>query len=152
MAQVNNEQDVAAIVKYARANKLKVSVRGGGHNWYALSNRDGGILIDLSNLNKVISIDANARKAVVQPVISNREMQAALKPYDLAFPTGHCPQVKLSGYLLSGGMSWNQGGWGPGVGSVEAIDLVTANGECVTASEKKIKQWKTLLCSCHRIR
>jgi hypothetical protein len=39
----------------------------------------------------------------------------------MAFPSGHCPQVKLSGYLLGGGMSWNQGSWGHGCESVEAI-------------------------------
>ena len=111
VAQVNNAQDVAEVIKYARANKLKVNVRGGGHNWYSLSNRNSGILIDLANLNKVISIDPVSKRAVVQPILSNREIQAALKPHGLAYPTGHCPTVKLSGYLLSGGMSWNQGAW-----------------------------------------
>ena len=134
VAQVNDEHDIAQMIKYARANKLKVSVRGGGHNWCSPSNRNGGILIDLTNLNKVVSIDPTARKAVVQPIVSNREVQAALKPHNLAFPSGHCPPVKLSGYLLSGGMSWNQGVWGPGVASVEAIELVTADGELITAS------------------
>jgi FAD/FMN-containing dehydrogenase len=40
----------------------------------------------------------------------------------------------MSGYLLSGGMSWNHGVWGPGVGSIEAIEMVTADGKLVTAS------------------
>jgi len=134
IAQVNDEHDIAQIIKYARANKLKVSIRGGGHNWCSPSNRNGGILIDLANLNKVVSIDPDARKAVVQPIVSNREIQAALKPYNLAFPSGHCPPVKMSGYLLSGGMSWNQGVWGPGVGSVEAVELVTPDGELILAN------------------
>ncbi len=112
-----DEQDVVAAVKFARANKLKVSIRGGGHNWCAPSLRNSGLLIDLTNLNKVISIDPVARKAVVQPIISNREIQAHLKPHNLAYPSGHCPPVKLSGYLLSGGMAWNQGVWGTGMGS-----------------------------------
>jgi len=134
IACVADEEDVVAAVKFARANKLKVSIRGGGHNWCAPSLRNGGILIDLTNLNKVISIDPTARKAVLQPIISNRETQAQLKPYNLAYPTGHCPPVKLSGYLLSGGMAWNQGVWGPGIGSVEAIELVTPEAKMITAS------------------
>jgi FAD/FMN-containing dehydrogenase len=134
VVQVTDEADVVAAVKYAKANNLKVCVRGGGHNWCAPSIRNSGMLIDLTNLNKVISIDAKARKAIVQPIISNREMQAYLKPYNLAYPTGHCPPVKLSGYLLSGGMAWNQGVWGPGIGSVEAVELVTPDGELITAS------------------
>jgi FAD/FMN-containing dehydrogenase len=134
IAQVTDEQDVVAAVRFARAHGLKVAVRGGGHNWCCPSQRDNGLLIDLSNLNKVISIDAVAGKAVLQPVVSNREVQAALNPLGLSFPIGHCPTVKLSGYLLSGGMSWNHGVWGPGVASVEAIEIVDAKGDMITAS------------------
>lgn len=134
IAQVTDEQDVAAAVKFAKANNLKVTVRGGGHNWAAPSLRNRGMLIDLTNLNKVISIDPVARKAVVQPIISNRDVQKALNAQGMSYPSGHCPPVKLSGYLLSGGMAWNQGEWGPGVGSIEAIEIVTSEGEMITAS------------------
>lgn len=137
IAQVTDEQDVVAAVKFARANKLKVAVRGGGHNWCSPSLRNNGLLIDLTNLNKVISIDPTARKAVLQPIVSNREIQAALNLHGMSFPSGHCPQVKLSGYLLSGGMSWNHGVWGPGVGSIEAIEIVNSKGNMITASATK---------------
>jgi FAD/FMN-containing dehydrogenase len=130
-----DEQDVIAAIRFARENKLKVVVRGGGHNWCQPTLRNGGLLIDLKNLDKVISIDVAARQAVVQPVISNREIQRVLNAKGLAYPCGHCPQVKLSGYLLGGGMSWNQGVWGYGNESVEAVELVTAEGKLITANE-----------------
>ena len=135
IVHVADEQDVIAAIRFARANKLKVVVRGGGHNWCQPSLRNGGLLIDLKDLAKVISIDVAARKAVVQPVISNREIQRVLSAKGLAYPSGHCPQVKLSGYLLGGGMSWNQGMWGYGNESVEAVELVTAEGKLITANE-----------------
>lgn len=135
VAQVTDDDDVIAVIKFAKENKLKVAVRGGGHNWCAPSIRNSGVMIDLSNLTKVISIDPEKRIAITQPIVSNREMIAALKPHSLAYPTGHCPPVKMSGYLLSGGMAWNQGVWGPGVGSIEAIEMVTADGELITASK-----------------
>jgi FAD/FMN-containing dehydrogenase len=119
LVRVNDEQDVVAAILFARANKLKVVVRGGGHNWCQPTLRNGGVLIDLTNVNKIISIDPIARKAVVQPIISNRDAQRALNPLGMAFPSGHCPQVKLSGYLLGVGMSWNQGAWGHGCESVK---------------------------------
>ncbi len=131
----NDEQDVIAAIRFARENRLKVVVRGGGHNWCQPTLRNGGLLIDLKNFNQVISIDVPARKAVVQPIISNRDIQKALNAKGLAYPSGHCPQVKLSGYLLGGGMSWNQGVWGYGNESLEAVELVTAEGELITASE-----------------
>ena len=132
---VADEQDVIAAIQFARDNKLKVVVRGGGHNWCQPSLRNGGLLIDLKNLDKVISIDEAACKAVVQPIISNREIQRVLNAKGLAYPSGHCPQVKLSGYLLGGGMSWNQAVWGYGNESVEAVELVTAEGKLITANE-----------------
>jgi FAD/FMN-containing dehydrogenase len=134
IAQAMDEQDVSAAVKFARANTLKVTVRGGGHNWCSMSLRDNGLLVDLTNLSRVLSIDPVAQKAVVQPISSNRAIQAALNPVGMAFPSGHCPEVKASGCLLSGGMAWNHGVWGPGVGSVEAIEIVDARGELITAS------------------
>ena len=135
VARVTDVDDVIAAVNYARENNMKVVVRGGGHNWAFPSLRNGGLMIDLTDLNKVISIDKENKRAVVEPIISNREMIAYLKPYGLAYPTGHCPTVKLSGYLLGGGMAWNHGVWGPGLGSIEAIELVTADGKLVTASK-----------------
>ena len=91
LVRVNDEEDVAAAVLFARANRLKIVVLGGGHNWCQPTLRNGGVLIDLTNLNKVISIDPIARKAVVQPIISNRDAQRALNPLGMAFPSGHCP-------------------------------------------------------------
>ena len=137
IAVVDDEQDVVEAVRFAGTSNLKVAVRGGGHHWCNLSLREGGMMIDLANLDQVVSIDADARTAVVQPVLSNREVQAALNSHGLAYPTGHCPQVKLSGYLLGGGMSWNQGVWGEGFHSVEAIELVTPDGELITARESE---------------
>lgn len=135
VVRVADELDVIAAIRFARDNKLKVVVRGGGHNWCQPTLRQGGLLIDLTNLNKVISIDVGARRAVLQPIISNRDAQKALNAKGLAYPSGHCPQVKLSGYLLGGGMAWNQGVWGSGAESIEAIELVTPQGELITASK-----------------
>lgn len=133
IVSVKNEDDVVEAVNFARMNKLKVAVHGGGHTWCGLAVRDGGMTIDLSLLN-ASTIDKALKKAVIQPVISNRELAKRLSEYDLAFPIGHCPTVKASGYLLNGGMSWNMGAWGPACLSVEAIDFVTADGKKIRAS------------------
>jgi FAD/FMN-containing dehydrogenase len=94
-------------------------------------------MIDLAGLDQIVSIDRDARSAIVQPMVSNRELQRALNAHGLSYPTGHCPHVKLSGYLLAGGLAWNQGIWGEGFESVEAIELVTPDGELITASEDR---------------
>jgi len=141
VVNVQTDADVVAAVKFAKANKVKVVVRGGGHNWCSPSLRNGGMMIDLTLMNKVISIDEVNKIAIVEPIISNRDVQKALNAKNLAFPTGHCPQVKMSGYLLSGGMAWNQGTWGPGVGSVVKIEMVTADGELIVADKDNNKDY-----------
>lgn len=130
---VKDDNDVVEAINFARNNKLKVAVHGGGHTWCGLAVRNGGMTIDLSQLTESIIDKANLT-ARIQPVISNQELAKRLGKYDLAFPIGHCPTVKASGYLLSGGMSWNLSHWGPGSLSVEAIELVTANGKKIKAS------------------
>jgi len=131
---VKNDDDIVAAINFARENKLQVAVHGGGHTWCGLAIRNGGMTIDLSNLTESV-IDKKNLKAIIQPVISNQELARRLSEYDLAFPIGHCPTVKASGYLLSGGMSWNLSHWGPGSASVEAIEFVTADGKKIKASE-----------------
>jgi hypothetical protein len=63
---VKTDADVIAAVKFAKANNMKVAVRGGGHNWCAPSLRNGGMMIDLTAMNKVISIDPVKKIAVCQ--------------------------------------------------------------------------------------
>jgi FAD/FMN-containing dehydrogenase len=57
--------------------------------------------IDLSALSES-KIDEATGTAVIQPVISNRELARRLGEHNLAFPIGHCPTVKSSSYLLNG--------------------------------------------------
>jgi FAD/FMN-containing dehydrogenase len=136
IVKVKNEADVVHSIKFAQKNNLKVVVHGGGHTWCGLAVRNGGMTIDLSELNES-RIDAPSRKAIIQPVVSNRELARLLGEQGLAFPIGHCPTVKAGGYLLNGGMSWNMSQWGPACFNVEAIEFITANGEKVLANENE---------------
>jgi FAD/FMN-containing dehydrogenase len=124
--------DVVSAVRFAGAQGLKLAVRSGGHSWFGASVRDGGLLLDLSQLD-AIEIDADTRSAAVQPAVRGRQLTTALTPHELAFPVGHCASVAVGGYLLAGGLGWNFGSWGPACSSVRAVEVVTADGELVTA-------------------
>ena len=84
VARVRDEQDVVEAVRFAKAHELKVAVRGGGHNWCHPALRSGGMMIDLTDLTRIVSLEPQARAAVVQPVISNRDMQRGLNAEGLA--------------------------------------------------------------------
>lgn len=137
ICQAAGEHDVIAAVDFARGHGLKVAIRGGGHSWVGFSLRDDSLLIDLARLDNILSLDASSRTAVVQPGVRGAELSAVLSKSGLAFPTGHCPTVRLSGFLLNGGLGWNLGSWGPSCLSVEAAQVVTADGRLLTASDRE---------------
>jgi FAD/FMN-containing dehydrogenase len=136
IVKVASEADVIAAVELARSRGLQVAVRAGGHSWVGSPLRDGTLLIDLSALRGV-EIDEATRIAAVQPAVTSSELAEALTARGLAFPVGHCPSVAISGFLLSGGLGWNTGAWGPACVSLRAIDVVTPDGELVHADEEE---------------
>lgn len=128
-------EEVATAVRFAAANGLKVSPRGSGHHYEAAALRDGGLLLDLSGLDS-IEIDAAARTARVGAGVVGGVLSERLAECGLAFPAGHCIDVGLSGYLLAGGYGWNAGEWGAACANVTAVELVTADGQIVLATER----------------
>jgi len=133
---VGSAEEAAAAIRFAARNGLQVSPRGGGHNYEASPLRDGGILLDLGALDSV-AIDPLTRTAKVGVGIQGSALSERLAAAGFAFPVGHCVDVALSGYLISGGFGWNSGEWGAACANVEAIEMVTAAGEIVVASQDR---------------
>ena len=129
-----SEADVVTAVNYARVHELTVSVRSGGHSWYGVHLRDGGLLLDLSGLRE-ISVDPAARTASVQSGVIGLEVCHAISAHGLFFPVGHGPDVGLAGFLLGGGYGWNSRHYGPACFSVDAVDVVTAAGQRLHCDE-----------------
>lgn len=72
----------------------------------------------------------------VGPGLTNVDLTGALAGHDLGFPAGHCRDVGLGGYLLTGGLGWNAGTWGPACHSVAAVEVVTAQGDVLVADDR----------------
>ncbi len=124
--------DVAEAVRFAAANGLTVSPRGGGHHFTGIAAR-ADMVVDLGALDG-LKLDVEARTARVEPAVTNARLAAALERHGLAFPLGHCGSVPMSGYLLGGGVGWNSAEWGFACFSVEAVEVVLADGRVVTAN------------------
>jgi len=133
VVQALNAQDVQAAVRFAAANGMMVSARGGGHHFSCIS-LQGGMIVDLGGLD-TLSIDVEKRVAVVEPGVTNSRLAASLTEQNLAFPVGHCASVPVSGYLLGGGFGWNSGAWGIACHNVTSVDVVLSDGSLVSASE-----------------
>lgn len=134
--QASSSQDVQTAVRFAKDNGFRIAIRGGGHNWSAASLRDGAIMIDLGALTE-FRIDPEARRAVVQPGVSGGALFDAAMAQNLMFPIAHCPSVPMSGFLLNGGYGFNAGELGPSAMLIESMEIVTASGDIVRASQSE---------------
>jgi hypothetical protein len=126
--------DVIAAVRFARETGLLAAVRGGGHSFPGLSLCDGGIVIDLGPM-KGIRVDTEARTARAQAGVLLGELDRETQAFGLAVPAGIVTHTGLAGLTLGGGIGWLMRKYGLTIDQLLAVDLVTADGELVRASE-----------------
>lgn len=127
--------DVVDAVELAKARGWKVAARSGGHSWTAPHVRDDAILINLRRMRE-ISVHPDKRIAIVSPSWEGQALNKILREqYGLMFPSGHCHGVGLGGFIMCGGHGWNSRLWGPACANLNALDVVTAEGTLIHASE-----------------
>jgi hypothetical protein len=126
--------DVIDSVNFARENGLLLAVRGGGHSFPGQSVCNGGIVIDLSPM-KGIRVDPEARTARAQAGVLLGELDRETQAFGLAVPSGIVTHTGLSGLTLGGGIGWLMRKYGLTIDQLLSVDMVTAEGELVKASE-----------------
>ena len=127
--------DVIAAVTFAREQGLAVAVRSGGHSFAGHSTTDGGMLIDLSPM-KAITIDRRRRIARIEPGLTWGEVARAAHAYGLTLTSGDMASVGVGGLMLGGGIGWMVRKHGLAIDHLRAVELVTAEGEILRASER----------------
>lgn len=126
--------DVIAAVRFARELDLLVAVRSGGHGVGGHALCDGGLVIDLSPM-KGIHVDPQARTARAEAGVLWGELDRETQVFGLATVGGIVSHTGVSGLTLGGGIGWLMRKYGATVDNLLSVDLVTADGELVTASE-----------------
>jgi FAD/FMN-containing dehydrogenase len=126
--------DVIDSVNFAQENGLLLAVRGGGHSFPGQSVCDGGIVIDLSPM-RGIRVDPEARTARAQAGVLLGELDRETQAFGLAVPSGIVTHTGLSGLTLGGGIGWLMRKYGLTIDQLLSVDMVTAEGELVKASE-----------------
>jgi len=125
--------DVIAAVNFARDNQLLVSVRGGGHNITGYAVNDGGIVIDLSQMQSV-RIDLGKSTARAEAGLTWGEYNHETQAFGLASTGGVVTTTGIAGLSLGGGLGWLMGKHGLTCDSLLSADIVTADGKFLTAS------------------
>jgi FAD/FMN-containing dehydrogenase len=134
IARCAGPADVAAALRVAREGEMPVAVRGGGHGVAGLAVCDDGLVIDLSPM-RAIAVDAGNRTARAQAGVLWGELDAATQAEGLATVGGIVTHTGIAGLTLGGGIGWLMRRHGATVDNLLSAEVVTVDGQVLTASE-----------------
>jgi FAD/FMN-containing dehydrogenase len=127
-------EQVATAIRFGRDRGLEIAVRSGGHSPSGHSSVNGGLVIDLSAMRGV-EVDPAARTARANGGALLGELDVAGQAHGLVCPVGVVGHTGVAGLTLGGGVGRLQRRFGLTLDSVAAVELVTADGREVRASE-----------------
>ncbi len=130
VVQASTAEAVSAAVKFASSRGIPVIPRGSGSSPFGGSVPvRGGIVLDVSVMDRVLSVDKSSRIAVVEAGARWADVDRELEKVGLALHS--CPSSRFStvgGWVATGGMGLNSLSKGHLSESVEEVALVTADG------------------------
>jgi FAD/FMN-containing dehydrogenase len=135
IARCANAHDVVQAVDWCREHEVPLAPRSGGHN-YAGYSTTTGLLIDVSPLNQA-SFDSATGIVTVGGGARNADVYAYLPKFHAAITHGRCKRVGVAGLVLGGGIGFNMRARGLTCDQLVESQIVTADGQIRTASEKE---------------
>ncbi len=136
IARCANAEAVAEVVRVAANHDLLLAVRGGGHNGAGLGTCDGGLVLDLGQLNG-IDVDPGARTVRVGGGCTWGEVDRATNEHGLATPSGIISTTGVGGLTLGGGLGHLTRKHGLAIDNLLEAEIVLASGELVRASAEQ---------------
>ena len=128
--------DVVAGVRAAREHGLPLTVKGGGHNIAGLAVCEDGLMLDMS-LMRGVWVDPAARLARAQAGCLLGDVDRETQLHGLAAVLGFVSNTGCAGLTLGGGFGYLTRRFGWTTDNVASMDLVTADGTIVRASENE---------------
>jgi hypothetical protein len=134
IARCTSASDVSAAVTFARRTGLPLAIKGGGHSFPGQSVCDDGVVVDLGEMKGIV-VDPQARTATAEAGVLLGELDRETQAYGLTVPAGIVTHTGLAGLTLGGGIGWLQRKYGLTIDQLLSVNLITAEGELVKASE-----------------
>ncbi|CAD0185964.1 6-hydroxy-D-nicotine oxidase [Ruegeria sp. THAF57] len=125
--------DVQKAVNFVRNAGLVMSVRSGGHQIAGHAVADETVMLDLSHMRSV-HVDPIAKSARVAPGAVLGDVDRETQAHGLVVPTGINSTTGIAGLTLGGGFGWSTRKFGMTIDNLVSAEVVTAEGEIVTAS------------------
>ncbi|KAJ7749276.1 hypothetical protein DFH07DRAFT_961786 [Mycena maculata] len=128
---------VQAIIRQARAQKLVLTIKCGGHSYAGHSTAFEGVSLDLRRMNKTrldmaaktITFGAGSQWGHVYKTLINGRHDG------FVINGGRCPFVGVGGFLLGGGLGPFSRSIGMGSDTIKEITIVTADGKLLTVKD-----------------
>jgi FAD/FMN-containing dehydrogenase len=126
--------DVATALRLGREWDVEIALRSGAHSPTGHSSTEGGLVIDMSGMRGV-TIDAERRTARANGGALLGELDVEAQAHGLVCPVGVIGHTGVAGLTLGGGVGRLHRQFGLTIDSLRAVELVTADGRVVRASE-----------------
>lgn len=130
---------VQAAVQQAKTDKLKISVKSGGHSFEAFSCGTDSMLINLSQMNKIQWLEND--KVMLQPACLLQEIYAEFLSKKRIIPAGSCGTVGVAGLTLGGGYGFFSRKYGLTCDNLTRIKMVDGNGNLIDSNENPDLLW-----------
>ena len=131
IVRVADAADVAATIRVARETGLPLAVRSGGHSGAGHGTVDGGIVIDVRDLNH-LELDPATRTAWAGSGVTAGQYTAAAAEHGLATGFGDTGSVGHGGLVTGGGVGYLVRKHGLTIDNLLAAEVVTADGQVRT--------------------
>lgn len=128
-------QEVQEVLRYANKNRIPVIPRGAGSGMSGQTVPiDGGIVLDMKRMNKILEIRPEDVLCKVEPGVINDELNRVLEPYGFFFPpTPSSGKICTIGGMIGTNASGNRSvKYGATRDAVLGMKVVLANGDLVT--------------------
>ena len=130
------------MIQLCSERQIPVTARGAGTGLAGgASPVQGGIVLDMSGMNRILEIDIENQQVIVEPGVVHEKLNLALKPYGFFFP----PDPGSSAMCTIGGMvSYNSSGmrsvkYGTVRNYVLDLEVVLADGRVIHTGSRVLK-------------
>lgn len=134
IAQCEGVEDVVRAIRFGRDQGLEIAIRGGGHGVAGRAVTDGGLVIDLRRMHAV-TVNPDSRTAIVAGGATMSHLDRATQPHGLVTTGGRVSTTGVGGFTLGGGSGWLERKFGLACDNLLSVELVTADGRIVRASD-----------------
>ncbi len=133
----SNSDQVIEAIEYAKTQEVSLGVRSAGHGISGRSTNDGGIVVDVRELNDITVLDGESGRVRVGAGATWGDVAHALAPSGLAITSGDYGGVGVGGIATTGGIGLLGRQQGLTIDRVLAYEVVTADGQLVRASAEE---------------